>query len=289
MSILSVNIGGVYVRWGIFDKDYNTLDKGRFKSNIFEGKPKEVIKNISIQIEKILEEHYDVVGISIQFHGIITEDGVLIDPPRTLKHYKWLNIREEFEKHIPKKSIKVFSNSEAVIENEILLGKLKGVEMGMLVNISSSIEGGITYKGEVLKGPMGVTGQFGKQIIDGGQWEVTTGSWALLSKLILMTDDQNITTSCIPKAVHENEMLEKEYDEWFYNLALGIYNLIVSVNPQKIVISGGITSSRYFSIEPLVRHLYKLAIDDLMERIVIEVSDFKETGGIIGGAILYKK
>ncbi len=289
MRILSISIGGVYVRWGVLDKDYNFIDRGKFKSNIFEGEPKKVIRKVIDKLIPILEEYKEIKGISVQFHGVVNELGSIIDPPKTLKHYKWLNLYDEFTKRIPNKKIKVFSNATALMENEIYFGKLKNVDMGMLINISSSIEGGITYKGEVLKGPLGVAGQFGKQNIGGEQWELSVGSWSLLSKIMLMTSDTSATTSDIPEVVANNDMLASVYDRWYYDLAYGVYNLIVCFNPEKIVISGGITNNRFFSLEPLVRHLYKLAIDDLMERTVIEVSDFKETGSIIGGAICFKK
>ncbi len=288
MSLLSISIGGVFIRWGILDDDSNFLLRGKKESKLFDDKPEKVIEKLAHFANGIIEDNKDIKEVSLQFHGVISKEGVIVDPPKTLSRFKKVNLVEEFNKvcELPTQAV---SSAIAQIENEITYGKLKGINLGVLVNISSTIEGGVVFCGEMIRGHSEAAGQFGKQLIDNKPWESKASSWVLLNRIMLMTGNTELKTSDLATIVKNNNDLFEEYDKWSYRIAEGINNIIVTINPEKIVISGGITNSFDFDIDRIVKHLYRFTKDEILERTVIEVSDYKETGCLIGGKIHYYK
>ncbi len=283
MNTMSISIGGAYIRWGILDDDYNFILKDKEKSNLFIKEPIDVINRVAEITNKYISE-YKLNNVSIQFPGITNEEGVVIDPPKRLSKWKRLNIIEEFNKICELKT-KVIPQSIALTLNELKKGKLADVNLGVLLYIGSSIEGGVVFRNEIIFGHNSGAGQFGKQLIEGIPWEENASSWRLLNRLTLITGDTNIITSDISSIIKDNQNCFEEYDKWSYRIAQGINNIINIINPDVIILSGGITNNKDFSLDRIIKHLYRFTKDEILETTKIEVSDYKETGSLLGGKI----
>lgn len=287
MKILSISIGGFYVRMGIIDDDYNFIMKEEYRTNVFESTAKNIIKSIAEHANKIINQH-DVDGVSLQFQGTINNDGIIVDPPKSLKFFKGIDLTKEFKK-VCKKEVYSISSAISRTKNEILNGKLKNIRLGILINIGSSIDGGIVSNGKLINGNSMSVGQFGKQLLYGKPWENSISTMRLHSKISLIIGRDDFEIKDIPTLINENEFIFKEWDKWCFDLAEGLNNLIVTLNPDVIIISGGITNNDDFSMERIVKHLYRFVKDETLKVTRIELSNFNDTGAMLGGTIHFKE
>ncbi len=133
---------------------------------------------------------------------------------------------------------------------EIFYGKVDKNYLAFLI-IGSGIGGAVTKNGKIIKGHSLEAGEFGYILLKNDQ-----GSFDNFSKLATLP---NIRRKMIKKYgiddstyIIFNKYLQKkepyftEVDEMFTYLAMGIYNIFYTINPDKIYLGGAISSDERF-------------------------------------------
>ncbi|WP_306489655.1 ROK family protein [Anaerococcus octavius] len=133
---------------------------------------------------------------------------------------------------------------------EIFYGKVDKNYLAFLI-IGSGIGGSITKNGKIIKGKSLEAGEFGYMLLknEDGNFDNFSKLATLPNirrKMIKKYGIDESTYLIFDKYMQKKEPYITEVDQMFTYLAMGIYNIFYTVNPEKIYLGGAISSDERF-------------------------------------------
>lgn len=133
---------------------------------------------------------------------------------------------------------------------EIFYGKVDKNYLAFLI-IGSGIGGSITKNGKIIKGNSLEAGEFGYMLLknEDGNFDNFSKLATLPNirrKMIKKYGIDESTYLIFDKYMQKKEPYFTEVDQMFTYLAMGIYNIFYTVNPEKIYLGGAISSDERF-------------------------------------------
>lgn len=210
---------------------------------------------------------------------------------------------------------------EAVLDNdanaatlgEWWLGAARGVDTLIGVTLGTGIGGGIVLDGHVYHGTSDVAGEIGHMTIDSTGRKCNCGNYGCLEAYAsgpaiaaraveglnagaasLLPDMvggelDRITAETVYEAIVAGDPYAAEVmRETARFLGTGIANLINVLNPEMIVISGGVTRAGDHLFEPLRAEVRRRAFREASETCRIVSSELGDMAGVIGAAATFR-
>jgi glucokinase len=262
----------------------------------------DVIQSCGMQREK-------VAAVGVAAAGIVDMDSGLC---RFLPNLPgWINIplvKALSEKtHIPTFLI---NDVRAITLAELRYGAGRGAKNLICMAIGTGVGGGIVIDGNLFFGSEGLGCEIGHQIIEPQGPICTCGSRGCLESLasgsniafqamkmirqgaktlmrdLVQNDLNRVTPQIVAQAARQGDNCAKEIwaREAFY-LGLGISNLVVVINPEMVILSGGVSEAHDLlipGIRATLRERVKLGHD--VEKLRIVRGELKDLAGAIGAA-----
>ncbi|WP_034537244.1 ROK family protein [Carnobacterium inhibens] len=295
MDYLGVDIGGTETNYGLIN------DQGELGEIKTKKTPMGSLTELLDLMEKIYNEYADQVeGMAISMPGIIHSKTGYAVHGGSLKYIKNLNMIEMLETRC-QTTIHVENDGKAATLGELWKGNLKGIQYGIMLNLGTGIGGGIVVNGEVLKGQHFSAGEFSfiktnsdkskdadymfgfqngiKKLYQkiGEQCELPSESINGFKMFELIEDGNKKAAACL--------------DEYCYTLAIQLFNLQTIVDPERIIISGGISGNPLL-IQMIKENVKKVYEEELGEQLFIVPTIMKSklgnNGNIIGALYNYK-
>lgn len=205
------------------------------------------------------------------------------------------------------------NDANAATLGEWWMGAGRGVKMLLGVTIGTGIGGGIVFEGRVFHGASDVAGEVGHMTIDANGRRCNCGSYgcleayasgpAIAARAIeglqagrpsLMPDMVNgdlsrVTAATVSEAIVAGDIYAAEVmRETAKFLGLGIANLINILNPDMVVVSGGVTRAGEHLFEPLRAEVRRHAFAPAAQACRIGSSELGDMAGVIGAAATYR-
>ncbi len=210
---------------------------------------------------------------------------------------------------------------EAVLDNdanaaalgEWWMGAARGVNTVVGVTLGTGIGGGIVIGGRLFHGASDVAGEVGHMTIDSTGRRCNCGNYgcleayasgpAIAARAIegleagaasLLTEmvggDLHATTAeTVYEAIVAGDIYAKEVmRETAKFLGTGLANIINILNPEMVVISGGVTRAGEHLFEPLRAEVRRRAFSEAANACRIVSSELGDMAGVIGAAATYK-
>lgn len=306
--LLGIDVGGTKIATGISDKKGRLIGKITLPTQAQKGKNR-VIRNITQSVYDVLYNHKltikEIAAIGIGIAGEIDhKNGLLIKSPN-LPGFKNTPLREIIEHKFSKK-VFLENDANAAALGELIFGAAKKSHNFIYLTISTGIGGGIIINGKIYHGKRGITGEVGHTIIlpkgprcsckrDGCLESISSGTAigkaarkiaredpkkAKLLIELAQGDIKKISALTVGKAAKIGDPLAlKILQEAISYLAISISNLIMLLDPEKIVIGGGVAE-----IGPLFFKLLRKELKRLKTPIV--PAKLKTDAGIFGAIAL---
>ncbi|BCR22239.1 ROK family protein [Borrelia sp. HM] len=296
---VSIDVGGTNTKYSLADSDGNLLDKHEVKSGATLDEQICILVNI-INSYKIKE---NVNGVAICMPGFVDPKGIVIR----------VNAIKGFINYPLKKKLEVLTGVNVEIENDAncvaLAEKFKGNAVNsnnfVALTLGTGIGAGLFMDGKLLRGHSFMSGEVGFMITRGlsnnipfnCRWE-SVASVASLRKRVAerleMDFDEVSGEYVFDLADSGNIHARNEVDCFFESLSFGIFNLTFILNPEKVLIGGGI-SSRLDLISRIydkLENLWSLELaniydNDIKKLIKIETAKFNNESGKIGALYHY--
>lgn len=131
-------------------------------------------------------------------------------------------------------------------------------------------------------------GEVGSQLIDGRRWEELCSVRNLIIKASLILDDPNITGEEVFDLSKNNPIIKEMFDIWLEDIAKGLANIIYIMNPEKIVLGGGVSENELFDIKVITEHINLLVNKDIMSNTEITKSSTGNDASLYGLASYIK-
>ena len=205
------------------------------------------------------------------------------------------------------------NDANAATLGEWWMGAARGADTVVGLTLGTGIGGGIVLAGEVYHGASDVAGEIGHMTIDStgrkcncgnyGCLEayasgpaiaaralegLETGAASLLPEMV-EGDLRRITAETVYEAIVAGDLYATEVmHETAKILGIGVANLINVLNPEIIVISGGVTRAGDHLFAPLRAEVRRRAFREAYEACRIVSSELGDMAGVIGAAATYR-
>lgn len=235
---LVIDIGGTSVKGAIF-KD-NTLCERR---NFYSPKNwQNMVSELDSMISGYLKE-YDIDAISFSVPGIANQQTGEIDGASSLHYLHGFPFLQHFKETY---QLPVFFENDAncACHAEVAAGAAKGAKNVIFIIIGTGIGGSIVMNGEFVSGANNFAGEFGMMLMDDANEEWSkTGSAVHMARAYSKEVGQETSGKEVFDRAEAGEMLALSYvDNLYLNLAKGLYNLQYILDPEYIVVGGGISN-----------------------------------------------
>ncbi|WP_025401006.1 ROK family protein [Borrelia crocidurae] len=296
---IAIDVGGTNTKYSLADGDGNFLDKFEVKS----GATADDQVDILVDIINYYKREYNVEGVAICIPGFVDPRGLVIR----------VNAIEGFTNYPLKERLENLTGVNVEIENDAncvaLAEKFKGNAVYsndfIALTLGTGIGAGIFLNGKLVRGYSFMSGEIGFMITRGldnnipfnCRWESLASVAALRRRVAsrLEMELDNVSGEYVFElADNGNIHVRNEIDYFFETLSFGIFNLIFVLNPEKILIGGGISSrsdliSRiYDKLENLWSlELARIYDNDIRKLVKLETAKFNNDSGKIGALYHY--
>ena len=244
-KIISIDVGGTFIKYGLVDEAGNVLCKNKMETI---QKTAEGFVNELCEIANLYKEHKDILGIAISMPGFINNiEGIplVCSVLRFIEGYK---LQEELSLRTNLK-VRIENDANCVALAEKFSGNARECEDFICITIGTGIGGGIYLNNKLIRGKQFKGGEFCYMITKDKAGYQKLNENSSMTALIKMykeykkiSDTEKVLGSDIFKEAEKDEDIKAIINEWYGNIARMIYNVSSMLNPEKILIGGGVSA-----------------------------------------------
>ena len=307
---VGIDLGGTNTKIGVVDKEGNKIFTTTIKTESIDGY--EISLNRIADILKENLKEYEITldkvgGVGIGVPGPVVQTRIV----KFFANFPWpenLNLAEEFEKRIGLK-VRADNDVNVITLGEMWKGAGKGHSNVLGIAIGTGIGGGIILNGQLVSGKNGTGGEIGhtKLVRDGklcgcgqkGCWEAYASATGLIreaqgrlivnkkNQLYEMTKGRELEAKDVFDAAKAGDKFSVDIVDYEAEyLAMGISNLLNTLDPEIVVLGGVVSLAGDFLIDRVKESLKKYALPSALEGLKIVQAELGNDAGILGAAYL---
>ncbi len=298
--VIGVDVGGTSVKLGIVNALGNVVSRSSFATEEFMGTPEALITAIANAVLVLLQgakpSAKDVAGIGVGLPGLIdVENGVV----RILPNIPgWLDV--PFKKILERKlniPVQIENDVNMITIGEWQYGAGKGIENLICITLGTGVGAGLVLNNNIYRGPGFAAGEIGHVPleIDGpkcgcGGWgcfERYAGHKSLQKQAAKVFKDKSITLEEVYRRAGEGKKKAiKFWDETGVLVGIGLVGVVNILNPQCIIIGGGVARSFEFLQPSIKRTIDRRAMKTQASMVEIIKARLGDDAGLIGAKVL---
>ena len=289
MYYICIDIGGTSIKYGVLSEKGEIFIDGTVSTKVTE-KENFILSDVKKLVRNILDEYknYEIKGICISTAGVVNpEKGEIAYAGPTIPKYTGTKIKEELEKEfsIP---CEVENDVNCAGLGEYWKGAGKGSKSMVCLTIGTGIGGSVILDGKLLNGIGYTAGEIGYMDVNGSYIQNIASSRYLVEKVQKEKEEKEGMTDAITGvdifelAKKGDEICIAGIDEIISNLGVGVRNIIYLLNPEVIVIGGGITAQKEYLEEKIRKEVNDGMISDMFRKTRIELAQQGNQAGLLG-------
>lgn len=307
---IGVDLGGSFIKVGALDQDNQAGRPLELPTPTDRGGDaviQQMIDGARQLIERDRFDRRDIVGVGIGTPGPLKiSEGILIDTPN-IPGLKNIPIRDMIGKALGLPAV-LENDANAAGLGEFLCGSGRGMRNMVLLTLGTGVGGGVIVDGKVLHGGHEIGAELGHIIVNPGGEQCNCGQKGCLERYASATFMSLRTQRMVEqgqasslKAVLESkgsinsrdinearkagdELAARMWDEAAYYLGLACVSIARILDPDQIVLGGGLANAGADILEPVGRHYQAQhwTITDIKTR--IDLARLGNDAGFIGAA-----
>jgi glucokinase len=312
--LCGVDIGGTKLSVALLSEDGRIIDKCFDCDHVSKtecGLTDQIKYNIKLMLRRNNLRESDLSGIGVGCAGHIRFSNGTIITTSNLRGFKGYPLRADIQKDF---SVPVFldNDANAMAFGEFKFGAGRGFSNMVFLTISSGIGAGIIIDNKLYRGITGTAGEFGHTIIEpSSELVCTCGNKGCLMAVACGMALPYLFRKKLKEGVATKLSLPSDFDyskidgkiikqgldiddpvstaimlETARYVGIGIYNIFQALNPQLIVLGGGLLSWGDVFLATIKKTFYDLARDMMFDHVDIKVSEIGPDSGVIGAASL---
>ena len=264
MKIIGIDIGGTTIKADLYDE---------FGTSLNHFKEIETIIDYDLGTNQILNQVCDLIGeytlnhsidgVGISTAGVVNANtGEIIYAGYTIPGYIGVNFTSEIEKRFGLSTF-VENDVNCAALGELWKGQAKDKKNVVMVTIGTGIGGSIIVNGQIVNGFNYTAGEVGYIPVGDSDWQSKASTTALIhlyQKKSLKTNQTGRTFFYDFKAGYK---VAKETFEFFVeNLTKGLLTISYLLNPEILILGGGILAKKDILLPEIQSSLAKNAMDN---------------------------
>ncbi|NMB24075.1 MAG: ROK family protein [Firmicutes bacterium] len=280
---LGIDVGNTKLAFGLVEGDARAFHEKRVIATEPHLGAEQALEKIIVQTCNMLEmAPKPVAGIGIAFGGFVdvTRTVGLASPNFPgLENVPMVEMIRELAPGVP---VSMDNDANVAGVGEAMYGKARGHREAVYLTISTGIGGAVLFDGKPLAGSQGLAAEFGHMIVQPNGRQCTCGSRGCLEAIASGTSiarmarervrgrdslinnlagtPDDITAGTVCKAAQAGDELAKAIvQEVAFYLGIGLANIISGLDPDIVVLGGGVMNSADILLPPAIqlveRHL----------------------------------
>lgn len=282
---ISIDIGGTAIKYGIICENAEIALKGSLKTEAWRGGP-EILKKVIGIVEHLIEHTGETIaGICISTAGMVdTERGSIFYSAPLIPDYAGTEFKKTLEEkfHIP---CEVENDVNCAGLAEYSSGAAKGCKVVLMLTIGTGIGGCIVLDGKVFHGFSNSACEVGYMHMDDSDFQ-TLGAASILSKKVSQwkgEPEEKWDGYRIFEEAKKGDMIcNRAIDQMIEILGKGIANICYVINPEVVVLGGGIMAQEEFLRGKIQDTVKKYLISSIEKHTKIVFAKHRNDAGILG-------
>lgn len=298
-----VDVGGTTIKMGFFETDGKLLDKWELKTDTSNGGVNilsDIAKSIDNKLAQEAISKDDVQGVGVGVPGPVKSNGVV----NRCVNLGWgiVNVAEELGALTGLK-VKVGNDANVAGLGEQWQGGAKGCQDVIMVTLGTGVGGGVIVEGKIVAGFNGAGGEIGHITVNPDEIEAcncgqygcleqytsATGIVRMAKRKLAKSDDATTLRNFEPLTAKDifdeakagDEVAKELVDDLGKILGSALSNMAVVVNPEVIVIGGGVSKAGAILIDTVKEHFKESAFYALKDT-RFELATLGNDAGIYG-------
>lgn len=263
-TLIGIDIGGTAIKADLYNEKGDSLNV--FKEVSTQIDHNKGTNNILGQICDLITDYcknYEINGVGISSAGVInSETGEVVYAGYTIPGY----IGTDFKKTIREKfalPVSVENDVNSAALGESWLGNAKGMKNVVMITVGTGIGAGVIINDQIVNGHRFTAGEIGYLRVAGHDWQKLASTTALVEMYEKKSGKTKQDGRLFFTAVKNEDPLALEtLDIFIDHLTEGLLSISYLLNPDGIVLGGGIFSEPDFLLASIQKSLFEKVQDE---------------------------
>lgn len=280
---VSIDIGGTAIKYGLLSEKGEILSRGERKTESYKGGPS-ILKK-TVEITRNFYKIEEISGICISTAGMVdTKKGEIFHAAPLIPNYTGINFKKTLEEKF---------NVPCEVENDVncaglaeyVSGAAIGSKASLMLTIGTGIGGSLILDGKVFHGFSGSACEVGYMHMLGSDFQ-TLGAASILTRKVAEWKNERAEIwngyHIFEEAKKGDELCIRAIDEMSDVLGLGIANICYVINPEVVVLGGGIMAQEEFLKKRIESAVDKYLIPSIASKTRISFARHRNDAGMLG-------
>ena len=289
MHKIGIDLGGTKTEGILLDEKYNVIERKRIKTPQENGYDS-IVKSITFLINDLKKKTSEKTSIGLCTPGVTDPNSGLIKNSNT-QCLIGMPLKNDLE-NILDQEILMENDANCFALAESLLGSAKDHEVVFGVIMGTGVGGGIVINGTIHKGRSNIAGEWGHHILHPNGNECYCGKRGCVETYIsgpaLERRWFEITgTKESLQSITQNlsfEKAEQWKSEFLENFGMALANVIDILDPDVIVLGGGVSNVSFLYDEGK-KAVYEKVFSDLVNTPILK-NKLGDSAGVFGACLL---
>lgn len=307
---IGIDVGGTFIKGALVDRSGRIIFRRKVPTEASSGNHGVLNHVVSLigQLEKTLKAKGQILGVGLGIAGLVDfRRGIVLVSPN-LPGWRNFPVLQTLSK-VVNYPLFLENDANAAALGEKWMGAARKAQSFCFLTLGTGVGGGLVMEGRIWHGAKGMAGEIGHMIIDPHGPPCKCGNQGCLEtyasvnalrrmvmeafetgrKTILGADIQNdsLDGKAIFQAAQKEDALALEvFERMGFALGVGMASLVNLLNPEMIVLGGGLSAAWRYFIPALRREFKSRAFLDITRGVKIVRATAGENAGILGAAHL---
>lgn len=282
---ICIDIGGTAIKYGLIGENAEIILKESIKTEAKKGGP-EILKKVIRIVEDLINRTQETIsGICISTAGMVdTKKGAIFYSAPLIPNYAGIQFKKTLEEkfHIP---CEVENDVNCAGLAECRSGAAQGSSVALVLTIGTGIGGCIVLDGKVFHGFSNSACEVGYMHMGSSDFQ-TLGAASILTKKVAEWKGESQEKwdgyHIFEAAKKGDKICLLAIDEMTDILGKGIANICYVINPEIVVLGGGIMAQEEFLKERIECALKKYLVSSIEEQTKITFAKYQNDAGMLG-------
>jgi len=301
MLYAGFDVGGTNARLEVFDRSYQTVfsEKRPVRDALTPAAMAKRLKEMLVD-SGVDGNHLKSIGLGLA--GQMSADGQMVfnSPNLGWRNIKFGALLAEELKGFSQAKVAVANDLNALLWGEYIHGAARGTTDALAVFVGTGVGGAIIANGGLIHGAGGKAGEighskvaFGGRLCGCGEFgclEAYAGGIHLERRIVELSRDlesvKGFDLAAADAAIFEVSELRAVWEEVTTFLGATIANAVTLLNPEVVVLGGGVLENLPNFREMTLRKTTPLILSACRDDVRFEMSELKDRAGVLGAALL---
>lgn len=280
---VSIDIGGTAIKYGMVDENGQIIVKDQMPTEAEKGGPGILSKTVGI-VENYTKD-YEISGICISTAGMVDiEKGEIFYAGPTIPNYAGTKFKEVMEEkfHVP---CEVENDVNCAGLSESVSGAAVGSKVTLCLTIGTGIGGCILIDGKIFHGFSNSACEVGYMHMFDSEFQ-KLGASSILTKKVAerkQADESEWSGYHIFEEAKKGDAIcNQAIDEMIEILGRGIANICYVINPEIVVLGGGIMAQEEFLKSRIEKSMKDHLVPGIAEKTTLRFAKHQNSAGMLG-------